>query len=87
LNWYKPFISTNPYNQEVIATYKSRVLINFITTVHPPLVLHDDVLNELTMKKLKERRKIVEEMVRLLRSIERREKRKKKTEPQKVLGS
>jgi hypothetical protein len=87
LNWYKPFVSSNPYNREVIATFKSRVLLNFITTVHPPLILHNDVLNELTMKKLSERRKIVEEMVKLLRSIEKKEKRKKKTEPQKVLES
>jgi hypothetical protein len=34
LNWYKPFVSSNPYPEEVVATYKSRVLLNFIATVH-----------------------------------------------------
>jgi len=87
LNWYKPLMSSNPYREEVIATYKSRVLLNFVTTVHPPLILHDDVLNELTIKKLKERKKIVDEMVKLLRSVEKKERRKKKAKPQEVLGS
>ena len=68
LNWYKPFVSSNPYPEEVVATYKSRVLLNFIATVHPPLILHSDVLSELTMKKLRERERIVREMVRLLRT-------------------
>jgi len=35
LNWYEPFVSSNPYREEVVATYKSRVLLNFIATVHP----------------------------------------------------
>jgi hypothetical protein len=35
LNWYEPFVSSNPYRGEVVATYKSRVLLNFIATVHP----------------------------------------------------
>jgi len=55
-----------PYREEVVATYKSRVLLNFIATVHPPLILHSDVLSELTKKKLRER--IIREMVRLLRT-------------------
>jgi hypothetical protein len=86
INWYKPFVSGNPYDREVIATYKSRVLLNFISTVHPPLILHRDVLNALTAKKLREREAIVKEMVKMLRSIEKREKRKDKAKPQKVLG-
>jgi hypothetical protein len=86
INWFKPLVSANPYDREVLATYRSRILLNFISTVHPPLILHRDVVNALTTKKLSEREMIVKEMVKLLRSIERSEKRKEKAKPQKVLG-
>jgi hypothetical protein len=86
INWYKPFVSGNPFDREVVATYRSRMLLNFAATVHPPLILHRDVLNALTAKKLREREAIVKEMVKMLRSIEKREKRKDKAKPQKVLG-
>ena len=86
LNWYKPFISANPFDREVVATYRSRILLNFTATVHPPLILHRDVVNALTAKKLREREMIVKEMMKVLRSIERSEKKKEKAKPQKVLG-
>jgi hypothetical protein len=82
LNWYKPLTSRRTFDSEVIATFRSRVLLNFAATVHPPLVLHSDVLRELTERKLRERERIVREMLRLLRSIERRERRKKRSETQ-----
>jgi hypothetical protein len=80
LNWYKPLTSRRTFDSEVIATFRSRVLLNFAATVHPPLVLHSDVLSELTERKLRERERIVREMLRLLRSIERRERRKRRAE-------
>ena len=80
LNWYKPLTSRRTFDSEVIATFRSRVLLNFAATVHPPLVLHSDVLRELTERKLRERERIVREMLRLLRSIERRERRKRGAE-------
>jgi len=90
INWYKPFVSGNPFDREVIATYRSRMLLNFAATVHPPLILHRDVLSELTGRKLRERERIVREMLRLLRSVERRERRREKrrkgkAKPQKTL--
>jgi hypothetical protein len=78
INWYKPFVSGNPFDREVIATYRSRMLLNFAATVHPPLILHRDVVSTLTAKKLGERERIVQRMLEALRSVERRERRRKK---------
>jgi hypothetical protein len=84
LNWYKPLTSRRTFDSEVIATLRSRVLLNFAATVHPPLVLHSDVLRELTERKLRERGRIIQGILETLRSVERRERRREKRRKEKA---
>lgn len=61
---YRPSENTAP----PLHTYT--VIQNFTGTVHPPLVLPTTVSKELTQKKLEYRRKILNEMLELIRSSE-----------------